>query len=113
MASDPNTSVAGSIAGPMASDLVVQVDDFPVDALPVLVADLAGFGAEIIFSSDRLSGVCSTIAGNMNFKHDGKVSLRVEVVEDLGHFSRLMILGGIRQQIQEAAERFRRSHASS
>jgi hypothetical protein len=96
----------------MPEALRVNVADFPLDALPLLVADLSSFGAEIEFEVDRCSGVCITEAGRMKFRHD-REGLTVEVIEDRGHFPRSMVIGGIRQTIQEAAERFRRSHASN
>jgi hypothetical protein len=82
----------------------VHCDNFPVAAIPALAEELRGYGAQVDFLDDR-SGFCSHSAGLMQFEHTGGV-LIVRVLKSRGHFPRLLIIGGIRQTVQEAGERF-------
>lgn len=75
---------------------------FPVEALPLLVDQLMRHGAEVRFD-DETSGLCSHVSGKIRFRHDAGV-LHMEVFDQAGHFPPRMIVGGIRQAVEEAKE---------
>jgi hypothetical protein len=87
----------------------VRVHDFPAAALPILAAELRTFGAEILFESER-HGTLVHCSGKLSWQHDNNI-LRVEVIEHERHFPVMMLIGGIRQTCQEAAERWRKQNA--
>lgn len=79
------------------------------EALPVLVQDLEQFGARVEFRTENW-GIVHSIAGQLEFEHSEE-TLTVRVMDDKGHFSPLLLLGGIRQMVEEAAEKWRVLHA--
>jgi hypothetical protein len=80
-----------------ADPVTVTVDRVSPAAVALLKTQLLGFGAVI---TDDL---VVTPSGEMRFRHEGLV-LEVVVVKDHGHFPRLLLIGGIRQMIEEAVE---------
>jgi hypothetical protein len=71
-----------------------------------LIETVKSHGVEMFFSSKRGAetvGSFRSVAGGGTFAYDGK-QLTVTVLRDAGHFSRLMIKGGLRQLVQEATE---------
>jgi hypothetical protein len=82
--------------------LTVRCERVPVEALCLLAKQLEMFGADVVFDSNR-SGVVMSAAGTMSFFHDD-YTLTVTIVEDLGHFPRPMVIGGIKQTVYEAVE---------
>jgi hypothetical protein len=80
----------------------VRHQGVPAVAIPVLVKQLEGYGARVVFEAD-LTGVLHHPSGKMRFTHAGDV-LSIEIIEDAGHFPPAMIIGGIRQAIEEAVE---------
>ena len=90
--------------------LSVTHDCLP-EALPILAEQLRAFGARVSFSNGW-SGVVASEAGELFFKYRGG-SLTVTVTKDLWHFPRLMLIGGMRQTIEEANEIVLRAHAES
>jgi hypothetical protein len=74
----------------------------PLSALPSIAADLRKFGVRVVFDDQTCtSGRLDHLAGALNFSHDGK-SLKVEIAENNGHFPDLLLIGGIRQFVEEA-----------
>ena len=90
--------------------VTVTCDCLP-EALPILVLQLRGFGADVVVAKDW-SGIVFSEAGEFVFKHQDD-RLTVTVTKDLGHFPQLMLIGGIKQTIAEANELVRRAHAES
>ena len=80
----------------------VKVSGVPVAALPILYRQLESFGSKIVLE-DNGRGICEHFSGTMHFDLVGDV-LTVRVVKDAGHFPKFLILGGIKQTIQEAVE---------
>lgn len=74
----------------------------PPAVLPRIADQLRVCGCKVIFLTDT-EGMVVSIAGKIGFNHDGKV-LRIGIIENAGHFSRSMLIGGIRQVIEEAVE---------
>jgi hypothetical protein len=92
----------------------VCVNDFPLGAKPLLVSELRAFGAEITIEDDPrgFHGLLSHVSGRLSFEYDRVAErLFVTVTEAYGHFPVLLLIGGIRQTCQEAAERWRKQHA--
>ena len=87
----------------------VRVENFPAAALPLLAAELRTFGSEVLFDGET-HGRLIHFSGKLDWELHGEV-LRVTVVEHQRHFPVAMLIGGIRQTCQEAAERFRRQNA--
>ncbi len=74
----------------------------PLSALPAIAAELRKFGCDVWFDNET-SGDVEHAAGKLLFYHrDGL--LHVEIIEDNGHFPRLLLMGGIRQMVEEAGE---------
>lgn len=82
--------------------LTVRCERVPIEAISILEKELKMFGADVVFGTHR-SGVVMSPAGTMSFFHDAG-TLWVTIVEDLGHFPRAMVIGGIKQTVYEAVE---------
>lgn len=70
-------------------------------ALARLVAQCEELGARFEVQAEKR--VCIHPSGTLHFEHVND-KLTVELVEDAGHFPPLMIIGGIRQAVEEAIE---------
>lgn len=69
-----------------------------------MAKQLRTFGAKVTFD-DESKGTIESISGKIRFNHDGKIfHLRIEKNE--GHFPISMLIGGIKQFIEEAVEDF-------
>jgi hypothetical protein len=89
----------------------VFIHDFPVGALPVLATELRTYGATVTFHTEH-SGEVQNADGRMTFEHSGTM-LIVRVVEKPAYFITALMIGGIRQTCQEAAERWRKQNAGN
>jgi hypothetical protein len=80
-------------------------DDVPHAAVRKMVATIQEYGVESFFTDCEgiVSGSFKSVAGTGRFMHQGR-RLTVTIVEDRGHFSRLMITGGLKQLVSEAVE---------
>lgn len=74
----------------------------PLSALPAIAAELRKFGCDVSFDNET-SGDVEHAAGKLLFSHRDGVLL-VEIVENHGHFPRLLLIGGIRQMVEETVE---------
>ncbi len=75
----------------------------PLSALPAIAAELRKHGAKVIFASTRREGLVVSEAGLLGFDHhDG--FLEVTILTDNGHFPPQLLIGGIRQVIEEGIE---------
>lgn len=74
----------------------------PLEVLPILKRQLEQFGAKVHFETET-SGHVDSIAGRLAFEHANRV-LTIRVVNDQGHFAPALLLGGIKQTVQEACE---------
>jgi hypothetical protein len=91
--------------------LTVRCERVPVEVLSILEKELKMFGANVLFDSNR-SGVVMSAAGTMSFFHDDH-ALTITIVEDLGHFPRAMVIGGIKQTVYEAVELYNLRRANA
>ena len=74
----------------------------PVSALPSIAEQLRGFGCNVQFDTAE-SGRVTHDAGVIRFWHrDG--ALNIEIVQNDGHFPHAMLIGGIRQLVEETVE---------
>lgn len=71
----------------------------------MLAEQLRGFGVEVWFDAPH-AGELICLSGKMLFYHDGE-KLTLEIVQNEGHFTRAILIGGMRQLIEEAAELIR------
>ena len=77
----------------------------PAEALPRIAETLAAFGCTVVFERDG-AGFVTSIAGELRFSHDSG-TLTVEITDDRQHFPPAMLIGGIRQVVEEAVEGLR------
>jgi hypothetical protein len=76
----------------------------PPEALDILEKQLKFSGAEIRFDKpDKSAGAVSTPSGELSFHYENR-ALSVKLIRDHGHFSRALLVGGVRQMIEEAIE---------
>jgi hypothetical protein len=74
----------------------------PISALPSIADQLRGFGCNVHFDTAE-SGRVTHDAGAIRFWHrDG--TLHIEILQNEGHFPHAMLIGGIRQIVQETVE---------
>jgi hypothetical protein len=92
----------------------VLVSDFPRGALILLAAELRSYGSAVIFTNDGRGFVQSPDGGHLRFcclENEGDTALQVFVMEKPAYFPLALVVGGIRQTCQEAAERWRKQNA--
>jgi hypothetical protein len=82
-------------------------ENVPAEAVLVLARQLEALGARVAFEAE-LAGVCHHPSGTMRFTHVGDMLL-IEVLDHKGHFPDKMVIGGIRQMIEEAVQMVKRS----
>lgn len=80
-------------------------DDVSCRALAHLVDTVRDHGVEFSLRSRGAEtlGTFRSIAGSGTFAHDGRL-LTVTILHEEGHFSALMVKGGLRQLVSEAVE---------
>ena len=85
--------------------MVVNCPNVPEAAIPLLARQLQEHGALVRFDEQNPgSGLVRHQSGTFSFTHaDGLLS--VTILHNAGHFSRLMLIGGIRQLVEETIER--------
>ena len=84
--------------------LEVSFDNVPPAAVPVLIEQLDQFGARFTLAAHRSDwSEFQHDSGRVRFRHEAD-TLHVRVVEDAGHFPHSMLIGGIRQMVEEAVE---------
>jgi hypothetical protein len=81
------------------------------EALPILAQQLRAFGARVSFE-DQWAGLVMAESGTLFFRYEDH-RLHVAIVEDHGHFPKALIIGGIKQTVEEANEIIRRAHAAT
>ena len=93
--------------------LIVDCPDVTRAILPLVATQWESYGAKITFDTPA-SGVVQTISGRLTFTHDDVASvLRVTVIDDAGHFPRMLLIGGIKQIVAEAVEAATRTRPSA
>lgn len=89
----------------------IECKNVPEEALPLIADQLRAFGARVNFS-DQWCGMVVSLAGKLFFNYkDG--TLEVSVIEDEGHFPKALLIGGIKQTVEEACEIVRRDRLES
>jgi hypothetical protein len=91
--------------------MTLEFPNVPAQVLPVLKGQLEAFGAKVHFETPS-SGHVDSIAGRLRFSHHGEI-LTVEVVQEHGHFPGAMLIGGMRQTVEEACELVRLGKAAT
>jgi hypothetical protein len=83
--------------------------DVPAQALSLMAEQLTEFGAEVEFQEPG-RGKVRSISGVLAFRLDaGRFDVKFE--KDRGHFPEKMLIGGMRQFVEEAVERCKRVEA--
>jgi len=82
--------------------LSLECKGVPRAALPKLADQLRGFGAIVTFY-DESRGEVEHLSGVIEFEHRDEV-LHLRVTKHAGHFPRLLLIGGMRQLVQETVE---------
>jgi hypothetical protein len=83
--------------------ITITTPNVPDLAIEILLESLRRHGA--IVSRPHVGyGEIESVAGVMRFYHSLAKVLTVEVVECKGHFPRTLLVGGIKQHIEEAVE---------
>jgi hypothetical protein len=75
----------------------------PAGVLPFIASEVEKYGCVVDWESER-SGWVRSVAGAIMFRHDGNF-LHCEIANNNGHFSKAMLVGGIRQLVEETMER--------
>jgi len=97
----------------MSEHLNVTIPNVPREALEIMRADLEKHGVMVtvftVFPNaifpESVRGRIRCVSGAMLFQHNTDNSLYLELVEDSGHFPRAILIGGIRQMVEEAVEK--------
>jgi len=82
--------------------ITLRCPNVPREALPHLADQLRAFGADVQFH-DETRGEVQHLSGVIEFEHRGDV-LHLRVIRNAGHFPRLLLIGGMRQLVQETVE---------
>jgi len=86
--------------------MIVNYPNVPVAAIPLLAGQLRDHGALVRFDEQNPgSGLVRHESGTFSFTHRADLVLSVTILHTAGHFPRLMLIGGIRQLVEEAIER--------
>jgi hypothetical protein len=85
--------------------MTLSLDDVPPTAFSRLIETVKDHGVELFHSKvgTESLGTFRSVAGAGTFVYDGKI-LTVTITRDNGHFSNLMIKGGLKQLVSEARE---------
>lgn len=86
--------------------MTIECKNVPEEALPLIADQLRAFGARVKFS-DGWNGIVVSESGKMFFAYD-RGTLKVTVIEDAGHFPKALLIGGVKQTVEEACEIIRR-----
>ena len=90
--------------------LVISCSGVPPQTIPALAEILERHGAKIFFTSPT-SGTIDHISGKIIFQHkDDTLVLAIE--HNAGHFPTRLLIGGIRQLVQETVELLSRKPAA-
>jgi hypothetical protein len=84
----------------------VVCPNVPAEVLPDLATKLRAFGASVDFHEDGLGGWIESVSGRMWFRHT-EPDLTVVILEEYGHFPKRLLIGGIKQLVQETVESHR------
>lgn len=83
---------------------LLTVKNVPREALGVLKQQLEQFGAAVRFeATDESVGVIDSPSGKLGFRY-GNGELSVSLIECRGHFAKALLVGGVRQMVEEAIE---------
>lgn len=94
----------------MLKDWRTISENVPERAVSLMAEQLTSFGAEVeLFEG---GGKVHSVAGVLSFRLDYKGTFAVRVERNEGHFSDAMLLGGVRQFVEEAIERVGRSEVA-
>lgn len=91
--------------------MTIECKNVPAAALPLIAEQLRAFGARVDFR-DGWSGIVASQSGKMLFTY-WPDTLKVTIIEDAGHFPQALLIGGIKQTVEEACEIVRRSADST
>jgi hypothetical protein len=81
---------------------LVACRNVSLETLSLLKEQLESFGCVVRLEKDG-SGEVKTVSGAVAFSLSGDI-LTVRLREDRGHFTKSLLVGGIRQMIEEANE---------
>jgi Glycosyl transferase family 2 len=84
----------------------IKCPNVPISALLHIADYVRGHGANVTFSSSH-SGIVDSSSGSLDFFHDGVSSLTVTITNNALHFPSRMIVGGVRQAVEEMVEKLR------
>lgn len=85
-------------------------ENVPSEALPLMGQQLEQFGAAVTFDEPH-AGFIESVAGSLRFRLDKGGALKVKLENNPGHFPPLMLIGGMRQFVEEAVEMVARKAA--
>lgn len=83
--------------------MTVRCRNVPVEALEPLASQLRHFGAVVKFGDYRTGGIISHVSGVASFDHAGDI-LTVKILHNPGHFPHWLLVGGIKQLVEETVE---------
>lgn len=88
----------------------ITFSDVPLEALDEIAWELEQYGCNVAFEEGGRRGHVSCPAGAVQFDH-AEGNLTVVILLDKGHFPKGMLVGGMRQLVEEGVERFQKRAA--
>jgi sugar phosphate isomerase/epimerase len=76
----------------------------PIEALQEMAQELRRFGVQVAFEASGSRGHITCPSGVLRFDHADDI-FTVVILQDEGHFTRPLLIGGFRQFVEEACER--------
>jgi hypothetical protein len=82
----------------------IEYDNVCYNILLLIKEELEKFGCKVVFITETY-GYVYHISGTIYWEILNKGTLSIHIVENKNHFTRLLLLGGARQIIEEAIEK--------
>jgi hypothetical protein len=91
--------------------MIIKCPNVTVSALPHIADYLRQFGASVTFLTPT-SGLVQSSSGDLDFSHNGDAMLTITVLSNANHFSSRLLVGGIRQVVEEVCEKLKKDSLS-
>jgi hypothetical protein len=86
--------------------MTITFPNFPVEVLAEIADEVRNHGVDVVFESERCGRVTCD-AGSLDFDYTAD-GFTVHITQDNGHFPTKMLIGGLRQLVEEGVERYHR-----
>lgn len=89
----------------MEESIQVVCENVPIYAIPIIANELSLYGASVTHLSDVHGEVYHQAGKAIYWLNEQQSKLHIRVVESRGDFSNKLLIGGIRQLVEETVER--------